>query len=369
MAGVVTGLVNGYAAAKQTRGCVLSVCVGYQPNCPSASLLAAALRPGVTCALFGPSLAAFYRIILVNARASAREHMLHLYLGKSYDDFASYRSSGNMNCVQRPMQDSDEIATCGSSTTSVPKAGFPLGTGVFGSRSTAGASGVGPSGSNSSSVGSGPGGGGGGYTANPVTELCNKMEAACQQDFAQAVHAARGLNAPAPYDVITGFESGCHQDRESHVLLLVGRATVHAIAHPTMDDMFTWAETLERHMKGDASSAPDPASGLLGRCGAKDSSLRSSKNPQSSISARRRGTANCDNYQGKSLLNIAGKIFARIPLIHLKGHLEQGLLPKNQCGFRRHRGTTDMIFTARQLQDKCQEMRIHLKTTFMDLTR
>nr|VZI05814.1 unnamed protein product [Spirometra erinaceieuropaei] len=59
----------------------------------------------------------------------------------------------------------------------------------------------------------------------------------------------------------------------------------------------------------------------------------------------------CDNHHGISLLNIAGKIFARILLNRLINHLEQGLLPESQCGFRRHRGTTDMIFTARQLQE------------------
>nr|VZI29872.1 unnamed protein product [Spirometra erinaceieuropaei] len=77
----------------------------------------------------------------------------------------------------------------------------------------------------------------------------------------------------------------------------------------------------------------------------------------------------CDNHRGISLLNIAGKIFARIPLNRLNSHLEQGLLPESQCGFRRHRGTTDMIFAARQLQEKCQEMRTHLYSTFVDLTK
>ncbi|BHF80763.1 hypothetical protein SprV_0702389100 [Sparganum proliferum] len=77
----------------------------------------------------------------------------------------------------------------------------------------------------------------------------------------------------------------------------------------------------------------------------------------------------CDNYRGISLLNIAGKIFARILLNRLNNHLEQGLLPESQCGFRRHRGTTDMIFAARQLQEKCQEMRTHLYSTFVDLTK
>ncbi|VDL88323.1 unnamed protein product, partial [Schistocephalus solidus] len=35
----------------------------------------------------------------------------------------------------------------------------------------------------------------------------------------------------------------------------------------------------------------------------------------------------------------------------VNGYLEQSLLPEHQCGFRRHRGTTDMIFAARQLQE------------------
>nr|VZI49256.1 unnamed protein product [Spirometra erinaceieuropaei] len=77
----------------------------------------------------------------------------------------------------------------------------------------------------------------------------------------------------------------------------------------------------------------------------------------------------CDSHRGISLLNIAGKIFARILLNRLNNHLEKGLLPESQCGFRRHRGTTDMIFAARQLQEKCPKMRTHLYSTFVDLTK
>ncbi|BHF81797.1 hypothetical protein SprV_0802493100 [Sparganum proliferum] len=77
----------------------------------------------------------------------------------------------------------------------------------------------------------------------------------------------------------------------------------------------------------------------------------------------------CDNHRGISLLNIAGKIFTRILLNRLHHHLEQGLLPESQCGFRRHRGTTDMVFAARQLHEKCQEMRTHLYSTFVDLMK
>ncbi|BHF63667.1 Probable phospholipid-transporting ATPase VB [Sparganum proliferum] len=50
-------------------------------------------------------------------------------------------------------------------------------------------------------------------------------------------------------------------------------------------------------------------------------------------------------------------------------HLEQSVLLESQCGFRRHLGTTDIIFAARQLQEKRQEMRPHLYSTFVDLTK
>ncbi|VDM00543.1 unnamed protein product [Schistocephalus solidus] len=76
-----------------------------------------------------------------------------------------------------------------------------------------------------------------------------------------------------------------------------------------------------------------------------------------------------DNHRGISLLNIAGEIITRILLNHLNGHLEQCVLPESQCGFCRHRGTTDMIFATRQLQEKCQELRTHLYTTLVDLTK
>ena len=78
----------------------------------------------------------------------------------------------------------------------------------------------------------------------------------------------------------------------------------------------------------------------------------------------------CDNHRGISLLSIAGKVLARVLLNRLNEHLEQsGLLPESQCGFIKDRGTTDMIFTARQLQRKCQEQNIYFHMTFVDLTK
>ena len=77
----------------------------------------------------------------------------------------------------------------------------------------------------------------------------------------------------------------------------------------------------------------------------------------------------CDNHRG-ILLSIAGKVLARVLLNRLNEHLEQsGLLPESQCGFRKDRGTIDMIFTARQPQEKCQEQNMDLYMTFVDLTK
>ena len=77
----------------------------------------------------------------------------------------------------------------------------------------------------------------------------------------------------------------------------------------------------------------------------------------------------CDNHRGISLLSIAGKILARVLLNRLTAHLEQGLLPESKCGFRKARGTVDMVFAARQLQEKCQEQNADLYSTYVDLTK
>ena len=87
------------------------------------------------------------------------------------------------------------------------------------------------------------------------------------------------------------------------------------------------------------------------------------------IYKRKGNCRSCDNHRGISLLSIAGKILARVLLNRLLGHLEQDLLPESQCGFRAGRGTVDMIFAARQLQEKCQEQHCDLYTTFVDLTK
>ena len=63
----------------------------------------------------------------------------------------------------------------------------------------------------------------------------------------------------------------------------------------------------------------------------------------------------------------AGKILAKILLNRLNEHLDQdGLLPESQGGFRKDRGIIEMIFTTRQLQEKCQN--VDLYVTFVEVT-
>ena len=50
-------------------------------------------------------------------------------------------------------------------------------------------------------------------------------------------------------------------------------------------------------------------------------------------------------------------------------HDQAGLIPESQCGFRKDIGTIDRIFTARQLQEKCQRQNVVLYMTFVALTK
>ena len=80
------------------------------------------------------------------------------------------------------------------------------------------------------------------------------------------------------------------------------------------------------------------------------------------------GRGDCNNYRGISLLSVASKIFARVILKRLQ-RLEDRTLQETQSGFTTGRSTTDIVFTLRQLQEKCREQRKPLFITFADLTK
>ena len=56
-------------------------------------------------------------------------------------------------------------------------------------------------------------------------------------------------------------------------------------------------------------------------------------------------------------------------LTHLLEHVVDLVLPEYQCAFRGGRNTIDMIFVARQLQEKCREQHQDLYLAFVDLTK
>ena len=49
--------------------------------------------------------------------------------------------------------------------------------------------------------------------------------------------------------------------------------------------------------------------------------------------------------------------------------IAQKNMPDSQCGFKSNRGTVDMIFMLRQIQEKCRKQNISLYAAFIDLTK
>ena len=78
--------------------------------------------------------------------------------------------------------------------------------------------------------------------------------------------------------------------------------------------------------------------------------------------------SDCNNYRSISLLSIIGKVLARVTLACLHS-LDSQVYPKSQCGFRAGRSTVDMIFSLRQMHEKCREQQQPLFLAFMDLTK
>ena len=75
---------------------------------------------------------------------------------------------------------------------------------------------------------------------------------------------------------------------------------------------------------------------------------------------------NCNNYHGISLLNIVGKLFAKVVLMKLRV-LAERIYPESQCGFRAKSATIDMIFSIRQPR-KMQRAGKATYVAFIDLT-
>ena len=76
------------------------------------------------------------------------------------------------------------------------------------------------------------------------------------------------------------------------------------------------------------------------------------------------------NYRGISVLSHAGKVLLKIVANRLRDYCEApGILPDEQCGFRRERSTVDMLFVLRRLQKLARRRIIPLYMCFVDLQK
>lgn len=76
----------------------------------------------------------------------------------------------------------------------------------------------------------------------------------------------------------------------------------------------------------------------------------------------------CSNYRGITLLSLPGKVYARV-LERRCRQIVESKIQDSQCGFRAGRGTTDQLFTLRQVYEKAWEFGQSVYTSFIDLEK
>ena len=85
---------------------------------------------------------------------------------------------------------------------------------------------------------------------------------------------------------------------------------------------------------------------------------------------KKKDRTECGNYRGISLVAHTGKVLLKIVAARLSAYCEaRNLLLEEQCGFRPHRPTTDMMFAVRRLQDFGRKARAPLFLCFIDLQK
>ena len=75
--------------------------------------------------------------------------------------------------------------------------------------------------------------------------------------------------------------------------------------------------------------------------------------------------SSCDNWRGISLLDVVGKVLAKVIQQRLQKIVEEEVAD-SQCGFHCNRGCNDMIFCARQLIEKAVEHNTKAFFLFVD---
>ena len=79
--------------------------------------------------------------------------------------------------------------------------------------------------------------------------------------------------------------------------------------------------------------------------------------------------AECDCSRVFVLFAVAGKVLAKMLSRRVASSTGEKLIPESQCVFRPSRGIFDMIFVARQLEEKCREQHVGLHMAFVDLSK
>ena len=79
-------------------------------------------------------------------------------------------------------------------------------------------------------------------------------------------------------------------------------------------------------------------------------------------------TANCDNWQGITLLSVPSKVFTRILLNRIKEHVNYRLR-REQAGFRPNRSCIDQISTLWIIIEQCVEWSSRLYVVFIDFEK
>jgi len=80
--------------------------------------------------------------------------------------------------------------------------------------------------------------------------------------------------------------------------------------------------------------------------------------------------ANTDNYRGIALLAVIGKLFTRVIATRIKAWAEEHkLLPEEQCGYRKNRGTLDLITVLQCTADAFKDASKELHVACVDLRK
>ncbi|CAH8626599.1 unnamed protein product [Schistosoma rodhaini] len=166
---------------------------------------------------------------------------LHLYITKSYDDFAAYRNSGSVLTAMLPpvrklheLPISPESRALLSDTPNIIQRSSDHNQNTLTSQSSTLANYC-----PSITTSSGP-------LINTAAHSYNTASGNTLSGLATASNLASSVGGPAPVDEITGFESGYHMDKESNIIVLIGGSSVYALALAGMDEMFCWADNLAR---------------------------------------------------------------------------------------------------------------------------